>query len=126
MRGLCYLGDSINLMPTSFYENIKLFSPKPTTIIFNLVDRSFVRTEGLVEDVLVQLKSLIFPVDFVVLEFELDHEVSFILGIPFLDIGCATIYVISRKLTMWHMIKWKYSNYTKKYSYRLFIRCCQP
>lgn len=43
------------------------------------------------KDVLVQVRSLIFPVDFVVLYFELDPEVPFILGRSFLEIGRAMI-----------------------------------
>ncbi|XP_047252243.1 uncharacterized protein LOC124887106 [Capsicum annuum] len=32
-RGLCDLGESINLMPTSWYQKMGLGSPKPTTIV---------------------------------------------------------------------------------------------
>ncbi|XP_049370629.1 uncharacterized protein LOC125835555 [Solanum verrucosum] len=38
-RGLCDLGASINLMPTSLYKKLGLGSPKPTTIILQLTDR---------------------------------------------------------------------------------------
>ncbi|KAK4726897.1 hypothetical protein R3W88_031814 [Solanum pinnatisectum] len=73
-RRLCDLGASINLMPTSLYKILGLGSPKPTTIILQLADQSVARPEGVVEDVLVQVGSLIFPVDFVVLKFEPDPE----------------------------------------------------
>ncbi|XP_049394606.1 uncharacterized protein LOC125858865 [Solanum stenotomum] len=79
-RGLCDLGESINLMPLSLYQKLGLGSPKQTIVILQLVDRSIARPEGLVEDVLVQVGSLIFSVDFVVLDFEPDSEVPFILG----------------------------------------------
>ncbi|XP_049366634.1 uncharacterized protein LOC125831500 [Solanum verrucosum] len=59
-RGLCDLGASINLMPTSLHKKLGLGSPKPTTIILQLADRSVVRPKGIVEDVLVQVGSLIF------------------------------------------------------------------
>ncbi|XP_015162851.1 uncharacterized protein [Solanum tuberosum] len=93
-------GASINLMPTSLYKKLGLGSPKPTTIILELADRSVARPEGVVEDVLVQVGSLIFPVDFVVLNFEPDHEVPFILGRPFLATGWAMIDVAAAQLTM--------------------------
>ncbi|KAK4731676.1 hypothetical protein R3W88_024664 [Solanum pinnatisectum] len=99
-RGLCDLGASINLMPTSLYKKSGLGSPKCTTIILQLADRSVSRPEGVVEDVLVQVGSLIFPVDFVVLNFEPDPEVSFILGRPFLATGRAMIDVAAGQLTM--------------------------
>ncbi|XP_015158219.1 uncharacterized protein [Solanum tuberosum] len=99
-RGMCDLGASTNLMPTSLYKKLRLGSPKPTIIILQLVDRSVARSEGVVEDVLVQVGSLIFPVDFVVLNFEPDLEVPFILGRLFLATGRAMIDVAARQLTM--------------------------
>lgn len=41
-----------------------------------------------------------FPMDFVILDFELDLEVTFILGRPFLSIGSALIDVAAGWLTM--------------------------
>ncbi|KAK4721325.1 hypothetical protein R3W88_011558 [Solanum pinnatisectum] len=52
------------------------------------------------EDVLVQVGSLIFLVDFVVLDFEPDFEVPFILGRSFLAMGRALINVAASQLTM--------------------------
>ncbi|XP_015163505.1 uncharacterized protein [Solanum tuberosum] len=87
-RGLCDLGASINLMPLSLYQKLGLGSPKRTTVILQPADRSIARTEGAVEDVLVQVGSLIFPVDFVVLDFEADSEVPCIhFGTTFLGHG---------------------------------------
>lgn len=54
------------------------------------------------EDVLVQVGSLIFLMDCVILNFELDPEVSFLLGRPFLDIERALIDVVTGQLTMRH------------------------
>ncbi|XP_049364129.1 uncharacterized protein LOC125828855 [Solanum verrucosum] len=99
-RGLCDLGTSINLIPLSLYKKLGLGSPKQTTVILQLVDRSVVRPEEVVEDVLVQVGSLIFLVDFVVLDFEPDSEVPFILGRPFLGIGWALIDVATGQLTI--------------------------
>ncbi|KAK4730245.1 hypothetical protein R3W88_023233 [Solanum pinnatisectum] len=98
--GLCDLGASINLMPTCLYKNLGLGSPKPTTIILQLADRSVARPEGVLEDVLVQVGSLIFPIDFVVLNFEQDPEVPFILGRTFLATRRAMIDVVVGQLTM--------------------------
>jgi len=48
----------------------------------------------------VQVGSLIFPVDFVVLKFEPDPEVLFIVGRPFLATRWAMIDVAAGQLTM--------------------------
>ena len=47
-----------------------------------------------------QVGSLIFPVDFVVLDFEPDYEVPFILGRLFLATSKALIDVVSIQLTI--------------------------
>ncbi|KAK4726849.1 hypothetical protein R3W88_031766 [Solanum pinnatisectum] len=73
---------------------------KPTTIILQLADRSVARSEGVVEDILVQVGSFIFPVYFVVMNFEPEPEVPFILGRLFLAIGRAMIDVAAGQLTM--------------------------
>lgn len=67
-------------MPLSLYIKLGLGSPKRTIVILQLADRYIARPECLVDDVLVQVGSLIFPVDFMVLDFK-PTEVPFILGI---------------------------------------------
>ncbi|KAH0742017.1 hypothetical protein KY290_035060 [Solanum tuberosum] len=46
-----YFGVSINLMPASLHKKRGLGSPKPTTVILQLADRSIARPEWVVEDV---------------------------------------------------------------------------
>ncbi|XP_060182851.1 uncharacterized protein LOC132612778 [Lycium barbarum] len=99
-RALCNLGASINLMPSSIFRNLGLGVPRPTSIVLQLADRSLARPEGIIEDVLVQVGSLIIPSDFVILDFEPDPEVPFILGRPFLATGRTLIDVAARQLTM--------------------------
>ncbi|XP_055814492.1 uncharacterized protein LOC129884175 [Solanum dulcamara] len=99
-RGLCDLGASINLMPRSILKKLGLGELKATTILLQLADRSIARPDGIIEDVLVQVESLIFPVNFIVLDFEPDPDVPFILGHPFLAIGEALIHVDAGRLTM--------------------------
>ncbi|XP_070046116.1 uncharacterized protein [Nicotiana tomentosiformis] len=55
---------------------------------------------GVIEDVLVQVGSFIFPADFIILDYEHDQEVPFILGRPFLATGRAIIDVFEEKMTM--------------------------
>ena len=48
--------------------------------------RSHAYPEGKIEDILVNVDKFIFPVDFIVLDFEVDKEVPIILGRPFITI----------------------------------------
>ncbi|XP_059285584.1 uncharacterized protein LOC132039049 [Lycium ferocissimum] len=99
-RALCDLGASINLISSSLFTKLWLGNPRPTTMIFQLADRSLARPEGIIEDVHIQVGSLIFLAVFVILEFKLDLEVPFILGRPFLATGRALIDAVSGQLTM--------------------------
>ena len=71
-QDLCDLRASIYLIPLSLYQKLGLGSPKRTTVILQIGDISIARPEGVVEDVLVKVGSLIFLEDFVVLHFEPD------------------------------------------------------
>lgn len=65
-----------------------------------LGDRSITHPERQIEDVLVKVKSLIFPVDFIILDHEADNNVPIILGRPFLAIRRALIDVERGELAM--------------------------
>ncbi|KAA3474464.1 DNA damage-inducible protein 1-like [Gossypium australe] len=64
----------------------------------NLCD--LVRPKGVLEDVLVRVRKFIFPVDFIVLDFGEDIEISIFLGRPFLATSKATIDVGRGELTI--------------------------
>ena len=49
-----------------------------------LADRSITRPFRIVEDVLVKIHQLTFPVDFVIMEIEEDVEIPLIVGHPFM------------------------------------------
>ncbi|XP_055806952.1 uncharacterized protein LOC129875712 [Solanum dulcamara] len=55
------------------------------------------RPDGIIEYVLVKVGSLIFPIDFVGIDFEPDLDISFILGHLFLAIGGALIDMAAAK-----------------------------
>lgn len=69
-RGLCNMGEIINL---------GLGRTKPTTIMMQLADCSVSRPDGVIKDVLVQVGTLIFPVDFFILDFHPDPRSHFFL-----------------------------------------------
>ena len=55
---------------------------------------------GVIEDVLVKVKMLYFPADFIVLDMEEDREVPLILGRPFIVTSNTLIDVQQEKLTL--------------------------
>ncbi|KAK4718050.1 hypothetical protein R3W88_016388 [Solanum pinnatisectum] len=81
------------------YETIAL-TDECNSRIQNRLPKKLKDPDGVVKDVLVQVGSLIFLVDFVVLDFEPDYEVPFILGRSFFAMGRALIYVAVGQLTM--------------------------
>ncbi|KAK4716216.1 hypothetical protein R3W88_014554 [Solanum pinnatisectum] len=83
-KALCDLGASINLMPLSVYKKLGLGAPKPTVMHLLMANRTVKKPIGVLQDVLVKVESFIFPVDFVILDCEVDFEVPIILGRPFL------------------------------------------
>ncbi|KAH9743537.1 hypothetical protein KPL70_003340 [Citrus sinensis] len=73
-RALCDLGASVNLMPLFVFKQLGVGECRPITITLQLADRSHAYPEGKIEDVLVKVDKFIFPVDFIVLDFEANKE----------------------------------------------------
>ena len=85
-KSLCDLGASINLMPLFVFRTLRLGEPKSTSILLQLVNRPIKYPRGVIEDVLVKMKKLYFPTDFIVLNMEEDKEVPLILDVHFLQL----------------------------------------
>ncbi|RDX77863.1 hypothetical protein CR513_41933, partial [Mucuna pruriens] len=64
------LGASINVMPTSIYKSLYFGDLKLTGMVIQLANKSIVQPLGMLEDVLVHVNELIFPVGFYVLDME--------------------------------------------------------
>ncbi|RDX81082.1 hypothetical protein CR513_38280, partial [Mucuna pruriens] len=97
------LGATINVMPTSIYKSLNCGDLEPTGMTIQLANRSFVQPLGVLEDILVQVDELIFPVDFYVLEMEDETPrkgSTLILGRPFLMTARTKIDVHAGTLTM--------------------------
>ena len=94
-QALLDLGASVNLLPYSVYQQLKLEELKPTSITLQLADRSIRTPRGVVEDVLIQVDKFYFPVDFIVLDTHpvanLNSQIPVILGRPFLATSNAVI-----------------------------------
>ncbi|KAK8705031.1 hypothetical protein V6N13_048642 [Hibiscus sabdariffa] len=69
-KALFDLGSSVNLMPKEIFLKLGMGNARPTSVILQLADRSHVRPEGKVEDVIVKVDKFVFPVDFLILDCE--------------------------------------------------------
>ena len=93
MKALCDLGASINLIPLSIYKKLGLGDPKPTAMRLLMANRTTKRPIWILHDVLVKVESFMFPIDFVILDCEVNFEVPIILGRPFLTTGKSLVYM---------------------------------
>ena len=71
-------------MPMLVFKQLEIGEARPPTVTLQLDDRSFTHPEGKIEDVLIRVHKFVFPVDFIIPDFEADREVPIILGRPFL------------------------------------------
>ncbi|KAK8569133.1 hypothetical protein V6N12_007665 [Hibiscus sabdariffa] len=90
-KALCDPGASINLMPKSVFRKLGIGEAKPTTVMLQLADHSYVQPEGKIEDILVKVDKFIFSADFLILDCEADENAPIILGRPFLSTSRAVI-----------------------------------
>ncbi|KAL4283808.1 hypothetical protein GQ457_16G019000 [Hibiscus cannabinus] len=67
-KALCDPGASINLMSKSVFQKLGIGEAKPTTVMLQLADHSYVQPEGKIEDILVKVDKFIFPADFLILD----------------------------------------------------------
>ena len=77
---LCDFGATINVMQFFIYKNLGLRDPKPTMMLLVMTDRTVKRPIGILHYVLVKMESLIFSVDFLILDCNVYFEVPMILG----------------------------------------------
>nr|GFA72854.1 reverse transcriptase domain-containing protein [Tanacetum cinerariifolium] len=79
---LAVLRASINLMPLSMWKEFSLSELTPTCMTLELADRLVTKPIGIAKDVKVKVGMFHFLADFVVVDFEPDPRVPFILGRP--------------------------------------------
>ncbi|XP_075106943.1 uncharacterized protein LOC142179941 [Nicotiana tabacum] len=99
-KALCDSGASINLVPFSIFRKLELGEMKDTSVSLQLANQSTKRPKGIIENILIRVDKLVFPVDFIVIEMEENTEVPLILGRPFLAIGRAIIDVHQGQLIL--------------------------
>ena len=63
-QALLDLGSSVNLLPYSIYKELGLGELKPTRVTLELADRFVKVSRGILEDVLIQVDIVYYPVEF--------------------------------------------------------------
>eukprot|EP00253_Pinus_taeda_P032295 PITA_32295 len=98
-NALVDLGAVINILTTATYQKLGITSAEPTSTLLKLVDRSVVRSEGILHDVMVSIDSWEYPTDFMIInpKTRLDGH-PLILGRPWL--ATADAYISCRQGNM--------------------------
>ena len=72
----------------------------PTKMTLQLADSSITRPYGVIEDVLVWIKRLLFPADFILMDILEDADIPLILGCPFMSTASCVVDIGKKKLEM--------------------------
>ena len=80
-------------MPKVIFDKLTHATLAPTAMCMQLADESMRYPVGIAEDVPVKIRNFIIPVDFVVLDMEVDTKTPLILRRPFLSTAEANIDV---------------------------------
>ena len=99
-KALCDLGSGINLMPLSVMEKLGIIEVQPALFSLQLADKSVRQAYGSVENMLVKVKGLYIPVDFIILDTMKEEDECIILGKPFLATAEAVIDVNRGELVL--------------------------
>ncbi|GJV53680.1 reverse transcriptase domain-containing protein [Tanacetum coccineum] len=97
---LADLGSNINLMPLYVWKKLMLPKLVPTRMTLELANRSIAYPAGIAEDVFVQVGKFTFPVDFIVVDYDVNPRVPLILGRPFLRTAHALVDVYGEELIL--------------------------
>ncbi|OIT02500.1 hypothetical protein A4A49_56776, partial [Nicotiana attenuata] len=95
-------GAFINLMPLSVFRKLEgeLRVIKSIPVSLQLADQNTILPEGIIENILVRVDKFVFPVDFIVVDMEVNKELPLILGRPFLCIGRAILDIYEGQLML--------------------------
>ena len=86
-------------MPKIVFDKLNHAALVPTSMSLQLTDQSIRHPAGIAVDVPVKIRNFLIPVDFVVLDMEIDAKTLPILGRPFLSTAEASIDVGLEKST---------------------------
>nr|GEX34817.1 hypothetical protein [Tanacetum cinerariifolium] len=81
----------VNIMPLSIYNRLTNKKPVGADIRLSITSHLYIHPFGIAEDVLVEIASYIYPMDFLILDIKEDEKNPFILGTSFLTMAKAEI-----------------------------------
>ncbi|GJV24748.1 reverse transcriptase domain-containing protein [Tanacetum coccineum] len=94
------LGASVNIIPKSMFEHLKLDRLKETDMLIEMADMTKRSPIRIVENVLVKIYKFLFPSDFVVMDMLNTRNETMILGRPFLATIHAKIDVFNKEISL--------------------------
>nr|GEW44782.1 hypothetical protein [Tanacetum cinerariifolium] len=99
-KALADLGSSINLMPLFVWKKLGLPELISTRMTFELANRAICTPDGIARDVFIPVGKFTFPADFIIVDYESNPRVPFILGRPFLRTVHALIDVHGEEMIL--------------------------
>ncbi|GKB45536.1 reverse transcriptase domain-containing protein [Tanacetum coccineum] len=94
------LGASVNVIPKSMFEHLKLAGLKKTDMLVEMADTTKRALIGIVENVLVKTDKFLFPSDFIVMDMLKTRNETMILWRPFLATIHAEIYIFNKEISL--------------------------
>ncbi|GJS94251.1 phospholipase-like protein [Tanacetum coccineum] len=91
---------SVNVIPKSMFEHLKLAQLKKTDMLVEMADMTKRSPIGIVENVLVKIDKFLFPSDFVVTDMLNTRYETMILGRPFIATIHAKIDVFNKEISL--------------------------
>jgi len=82
------------------YDKLNHHALAPTTTCLQLADQTVRYPVGIAENIPVKIRNFFIPIDFVVLDMEVDAKTPLILGTPFLSTANAHIDVGAREIQL--------------------------
>ncbi|GJW65208.1 putative ribonuclease H-like domain-containing protein [Tanacetum coccineum] len=91
---------SVNVMPKSIFEHLKLANLKETDMVVEMANMTKKAPLGIVKNILVKINKFLFPSDFVIIDMLREPSETMILGRPFLATIYAQIDVFKREIPL--------------------------
>ncbi|GKB48503.1 reverse transcriptase domain-containing protein [Tanacetum coccineum] len=93
------LGASVNIMPKSMFNYLKLTNLKETNMLVEMADMTKKAPVGIVENVMVKIDKFLFPFDFMIIDMLGNPNETIILGRTFLTTIHARIDVFDKEIS---------------------------
>ncbi|GJX77203.1 phospholipase-like protein [Tanacetum coccineum] len=100
LYAMVYLRASINDMPKSMSEHLKLANLKETDMLVKMADMKQKALLGIVENILVKINKFLIPFNFVIINMLGEPSETMIMGRPFLATIHAQIDVFDREISL--------------------------